>query len=135
MSDNKTNLRLTRLRAVALVLILIGAIGSIGLTLYTGRKNSSMLLMTIFVIWVLSPFVGLYIADRISKHWYQVTRISLYVLMLFIPVISLIAYSGILNRPDTKPAFMFLLIPLVSWILIAIVITIAAILSRRKGSL
>jgi hypothetical protein len=78
----------------------------------------------LFTGWVLSPFIGLFIADRISKHWLSKTRSNIYLLMIFITLASLIFYSGILNVPGTKPAFKFLIVPLISWALILVIVPI-----------
>jgi uncharacterized membrane protein len=51
--------------------------------------------------------------------------------MLFLTLGSLVSYSGVLSPPGTKPAFVFLVVPLISWLLMAIVIPITASLSRR----
>src|SRR5260221_8348476 len=47
-----TSIRL--LHAIALIGILAGAAGSLGLMLYTGRRNESVLLLGLFAGWVLS---------------------------------------------------------------------------------
>lgn len=49
------------LRAVALIAVVAGAGGSIGLMLWAGHRNPSRLLIVLFAIWVLSPFVALVI--------------------------------------------------------------------------
>src|SRR4249919_3652953 len=105
MNDSKTIQGPRLLRGIALIVIFIAATSSVWLTLYMGRKNSSILLIALFVIWVLSPFVALFVADRISKSWNFATRAILYVLMFFVSAVSLAAYSGVLHVPDTKPAF------------------------------
>ena len=46
------------LRAVALIEVVAGAVGSVGLTLRAGQR-SPRLLLVLFTIWVLSPFVAL----------------------------------------------------------------------------
>jgi len=131
MNDSKIIPGISLLRAIALVVIVIAAAGSVWLTLYMGRKNSSILLIALFVFWVLSPFVALFVADRISKSWNFATRVLLYVLMFLVSIVSLAAYSGLLHVPDTKPAFMFLMMPLLSWFLIAIFVAVATLLSRK----
>ena len=118
-------------RTSALLAVLLGAAGSLGLTLYTGRNNNSVFLMLLFSGWVLSPFIALFVADIISKRWTVPTRMKLYRLMLAVAVVSLIGYSGVLIPAETKPAFVFLIVPLASWILTAIFILIAIRLSRK----
>ena len=114
---------------VALTVLLAGAIGSLVLMFNAGRNQKSILLIILFTGWVLSPFIGLVVAHVISKHWLVKTRITLYFLMIFITLASLIGYSGTLNVPGTKPAFKFLIVPLISWVLILIIVPI-----RRKKS-
>jgi hypothetical protein len=108
-----------------------GAAGSLGLVLYTGRNNPSALLIIIFMVWVLSPFAALLVASVLSKQWFVHTRGAIYVLMPILAIGSLVSYSGALSPPGTKPAFVFLVVPLISWLLMAIVIPIAAARARR----
>jgi len=89
-----------------------------------GRNQNSILLIVLFTGWVLSPFIGLFIADMISKRWLSKTRFNIYSLMIFLTLTSLLVYSGALNVPGTKPAFKFLIVPLISWILILIIVPI-----------
>ncbi len=113
------------MRTTALVAVFLGAAGSFILVLYNGRNNKSILLNALFVTWVLSPFIGLFFADKVSKQWTDITRKTLYVLMLILTVIFLLSYSGMLNPVGAKTAFVFLVIPLISWVLILILIVIA----------
>jgi hypothetical protein len=116
---------------MALIAMLAGAGGSLSLMLLTGRNNDSVLLLVLFVTWVLSPFIALLVAIVVSKRWSVLTRVTLYSLMFVLTPGSLVSYSGTLSPPGAKPAFVFLVVPLISWLLIAIVIPITASLSRR----
>jgi hypothetical protein len=118
------NLNLKFLRTVALVVLFTGVVGSFSLVLYNGRNNKSILLIALFVAWVLSPFIGLLIADKISKGWTDITRKTLYIIMIVLTLVSLLSYSGILSPAGTKTAFVFLVIPLISWVVISILILI-----------
>ena len=120
------------LRAAALIAVLVGAVGSVGLMLYVGRRNDSRILLVLFVLWVLSPFMVLVLANVVSKRWSVLTRATLYSAMLVLTLGSLAIYGDVaLGPPRPKPAFVFLVVPLASWLLIAIVLPIAAILSGR----
>ena len=130
----KKNLTLESLRAIVLIVLLAGAIGSLVMVLNAGRNNNSILLPVLFVTWVLSPFIALLIANMISKRWPVHTHAILYYLMLVVMLISLVGYSGAFSSPDTKPAFKFLLFPLISWLLIVIIIPITLRLSRKNGT-
>src|SRR5258708_35556276 len=123
----KKMLTLTLLRKIALVVIVAGAGASLAFMLHTGRNNNSVLLVVLFAIWVLSPFAGLLVATMISTRWLPATRVSLYCLVLVITIGSMIGYSGALTPPGAKPAAIFLIVPLLSWVLMAIVILVARV--------
>ena len=102
------------------------------MVLRTGRHNHSVLLVGLFTIWVLSPFMALLAANVVSKRRPALTRVALFSLALVLTLGSLAAYSGAWSPPKAKPAGVFLVVPLISWIVMAIVIPIAASLSRRS---
>ena len=119
------------LRATALPAVLAGAVGSVGLMLYAGRRNNSRLLLVLFALWVLSPFVALVLGNMVSNRWPARIRATLYGLMLVLTVGSLAFYGAVaLGPPRAKAAFVFVVVPPVSWLLIAIVVSIAALISR-----
>ena len=122
---------LSLLPTMALIVVLLGAGGSLSLMLHAGRHNHSVLLVGLFTIWVLSPFMALLVANVVSKRWPALTHVTLFSLALVLTLGSLVAYSGAWSPPRAKPAGVFLVVPLISWILMAIVIPIAASLSRR----
>ena len=116
------------LRAGALIVVVAGAVGSVGLTLYAGRHNPSRLLVALFAIWVLSPFLAVTIASRRSSDF---ARGLLYGVSPILTVGSLAMYWHPAWRPaGSGPAFVFLVVPLVSWLLLTIVMVISALVSR-----
>ena len=118
------------LRAGALIAVVAGAAGSVGLMLRAGHPP--LFLRVLFAIWVLSPFVVLLLADMISKRWSVITRATLHSVMLVITVSSLAIYAYVVLRPRTStPTFVFVVVPPASWLLIAIVVPIAALISGR----
>jgi len=119
------------LRSAALIAVVAGALGSVGLMLWVGHRNPSRALLALFVIWDLSPFVALILADIVSKSWSVLTRATLYGVMLILALGSLALYGDVVWRPRPQPAFMFLVVPLGSWVVMMIVVPIAALLSGR----
>ena len=113
------------IQTISLVIVLVGIVASLVLVLYNGRNNKSVLLIALFVGWVLSPFIALLITHKVSKRWTDFARKILYSLMLMITIFSLLGYSGVLIPAGTKTAFVFLVVPLISWVLIAVLILIA----------
>ena len=119
------------LRVVALISVVAGAAGSVGLMLRAGRSTPRLLLV-LFVIWVLSPFVALAWANLVSKRWSVLTRATLYCVTLVITLGSLTIYGDIVLPPAGSPrAFVFVVVPPGSWLLMTIVVPIAALISGR----
>ena len=131
-----SNLRsLSVLRTAALIALPAGAAGSIGLMLRAGHRNPSRVLLILFAIWVLSPFVALLFAIIVSKDCSVLTRATLYGVVLVLTATSLAIYGDVaLGPPRTKTAFVFVVVPPASWLLIAIAISIAALISRRRSA-
>ena len=98
----------------------VGAVGSVTFTLIVGHRNQSVLLMAMFVIWVLSPFVGVTWAARHFRHRTPRAQTALCAVALLIALGALLAYGTVaFGRPLGKPALMFLAFPFASWLLIA----------------
>lgn len=120
------------MRSASLIAVVVGAVGSVGFMLYVGRRNPSRLLILLFIIWVLSPFVALVLANVVSKHWAALIRAALYSMMVILTLVSTVIYGYVaLGPPRPQPAFWFLVVPFVSWLLIAIVVPIAALISGK----
>jgi hypothetical protein len=121
------------LRTIGFLVIFAGAAGSLDLVLHAGRNNGSVVLKVLFAIWVLSPFIALIVANSVSWSWQTLKRDTLFVLILILSVGSVIVYSGVLSPASIKPAFVFLVVPLISWMLLAIALPFAATVSRRQS--
>ena len=119
------------IQGVALVLALGGLAGSLKMVLDTGKNNPSTLLVTLFLVWVASPFIAIFTALWVSRRWPFGVMAWLYFLILVIVAGSLAFYSGWLEVTGTKPAFKFLVIPPVSWLLIAVFFEVARRQSRK----
>lgn len=120
------------MRTASLIAISVGAVGSAGLTLYAGRHNSSQILVVIFVLWVLSPFMALVWANVASKGWTALTRATLYISTLVLTLGTLAIYGYVaLGHPRPKTAFAFLVVPPSSLLLIAIAVAVAVWVSGR----
>jgi hypothetical protein len=127
---------LSVLHAAALIALLVGAVGSVGLMLHVGRrKDSPRLLMALFTIWVVSPFVAVGLANIVSKGWSVITRATLYSVMLVLTLGSLAIYGDVALGPLTaKTTSIFVVVPPASWLLIAVVVSTAALVSRSLSN-
>ena len=102
--------------------------------LYTGRHNTSWLLLAIFTFWVISPFVMLGLANVLSKRWSSLTCIAVYIVSLVIALFTLAIYAEVaFGPPRAKTATLFVIVPPASWLAIATVVPIAALISRRSA--
>ena len=119
------------LRTLVQVGVVAGAMGSVALMLHVGSRNPSSILMVLFAGWVLSPFIALGFADKVSTRWPPAARAMLLGLMLIITLGSLATYASVDLRRPAQPAFMFLVVPLVSWLLVAGVVAAAAFMSPK----
>jgi hypothetical protein len=120
------------LRGAALVAVLAGAGGSLALMLHAGRHQNSLILLLLFAVWVLSPFIAAVFASSVSERWSVLTRATLSVVMLVLTLGSLILYGEVaFGNLKVKIGFVFLVVPMASWLLAAIVVPIAAFISGR----
>ncbi len=101
MADKK-NIQSKFLGTTALIVALVGAVGSLYFMFSAGREQKSIILLGLFTAWVLSPFVGLFISNKISNRWTAPARALLYWLIIVLTIGSLVAYSGAFNTPETK---------------------------------
>src|ERR1700737_5546045 len=121
------------LRAMALIATVTGAGGSLGLMLRAGQRTPRLLLV-LFIIWVLSPFVALAWANLVSKRWSVSTRATLYCVTLVLTLGSLAIYGGLVLPPaGSARAFVFVAVPPVSCLLMAIAVPLVAWISRRRS--
>jgi hypothetical protein len=113
--------KLKLLRTFALGVLTAGALISLYITLQAGKNNKSILLIGLFFIWVISPFLTLLRASTVSKNWPNPSRLILYVFMMAVTILSLFLYTGIIHFPGFNHAFIFLVTPLITWVLLAII--------------
>jgi len=117
--NNANNNPYKLVHAAALPALLIAAVWSLCLMFIAGHSNKSMVLMSLFTLWVVSPYAALFIINRKSRvtvrHYLTIT----------ISVCSVIFYTVGYLYPGKTPAFVFLLIPLISWLLIGSAIFIS----------
>ena len=78
--------------------------------------------------------VALAFALIVSKDWSVLTRATLYSVVVFLTVSSLAIHGHVaFGPPRTKTAFAFVVVPPASWLLIAITVLIAGLISHRRS--
>ena len=122
------------LRTAALIAVLAGAVCSVGLLLRATNRNPSQLLVVLLAIWVVSPFVALLWASIVLKGWSVLTRVTLYAVMLVVPLSSVAFYVADAIWPRTSPGpFVFIPVPPASWLFSAFVVLAAALISGTRS--
>lgn len=126
------------MRAAARIAVVVGALGSVTLMLYAGRRNRHYVVTVLFIVWVLAPFVALALARRMSEAWSSATRTTLQAVTLLVTALSLAIYGyRAMFPPRSTGAFVFVVVPPLSVLLVLLAVAIAALLSRglsRKES-
>jgi membrane-bound metal-dependent hydrolase YbcI (DUF457 family) len=124
-----------RLRIVALGTSLVGAIGSVALTLYAGRDNPHRFLTALFLFLVIAPFAALFWGNLPNRGWSPPVRLALQGITFVVAIGSLALYGARAMGPvGPTGAFVFVAVPPVSGLLIAVTLLAAALLSRRTTS-
>jgi uncharacterized membrane protein YsdA (DUF1294 family) len=132
---DETGGALTGLRLIALIALVIGTVGSIGLWI-RAAQHPPPLIIVLFVVWVLSPFVVLGIGHVAAKRWASSTQAALYWVTLLVTVASVVIYADdALGHRTTHPAFVYVAVPPVSGLASAVAIGLGAWIARRKQRL
>ena len=119
------------LKMIGLACALAGATGSLIFTLQAGKNNTSVLLISMFLIWVLSPFAGMFLFAAIERLWPRNATRLLHFLMIVLSGVALMFYSHFLEIPRLKPAFIYLAVPAVSWL--ALIGGLIAAIRKGRG--
>ena len=123
------------MRRIALLALFAGGAGSVGFTAFTGRNNRSLMLVSLFVFWVLSPYAALAWAWMRVPRWLTATRSAVFPLTLALAVGAVAIYGYVaLGPPRPQIAFTFLVVPAASWLLLAVVVALATWISRSSQS-
>jgi len=123
-----------RLHRAAAAAAVVGAVGSVALTLYAGRHNDLPVLMILMSGWVLAPFMGYALASRYTSSWSATTRAVLDGIIVFVAVTSLVVYArDVLNPPASKAAAVFVALPIGAWLLMLTAVPLTALISRRRS--
>ena len=119
------------LRSAALLALVFGAVGSIGL-LRHAPQHPPPFLAVLFVIWVVAPFVFLAVANFVSTNWPIPVRKVLYVVTLVVTVASLAIYlDDKFSHRTIHPAGVWVAVPPASIILSGVAIAIARWQTRK----
>jgi uncharacterized membrane protein len=123
----------TRLQPLAQTAAVIGAVGAVALTLYAGRNNGLPLLMILMSGWVFAPFFGYAVIRKIAGRRSSFPLASLDGVVIVMAVVALAIYAqNVVHLPTSKPAAVFVAVPIASWVVMLIVVVIASFIARRE---
>lgn len=124
---------LARLHQAALIALVLGTVGTVGLFLRAGQRTPRLLLV-LMGIWVLAPFAALAGASRISTRWSTLTRGTLHAVTLAVALGSLAIYiDDALAHRTAHAAFVWVMVPPMSSLLAVIAVAAAALASGRRA--
>jgi ABC-type Mn2+/Zn2+ transport system permease subunit len=122
------------LRTTAFTTALIATIVSVALMLRACRFNASGVALALIAVWILSPMLALVGIEAVAKRWSYFRRATPYRLMLAVASGSVMVYGADLLVPlSPRAGFPYALVPAVSWLLIVIVLVLAAIRTRARA--
>jgi hypothetical protein len=120
-----------RLRLAALIVMGVSVAISICLFLRAGQRTPRLLLLGM-AFWVLSPFAILGWLNVASKRWSTSTRATIYCVSLLISLGTLAVYGDdARGHRRAQAAFVYVIVPPASWLLMAITVPVPALISRR----
>ncbi len=121
------------LRTLALIALAIGAVGTLVL-FFRATDRTPPLLIVLFVGWLLMPFAILAGARVASKRWAATTQAALHGVTIVTALASLAIYGNVIRiTPQGSPkAAPFVVAAPASLLLAAVVISLAALVSRRR---
>ena len=112
---------------------MVGAAGTAAFMLYAGKRvGAPGILMVLFTLWVVSPFALLALLHTVSKRWADVTRATAYGVTPIVSAVSLVIYGASALAASRPKTAIFVLVAPLSWLLIVIAISAAALIARRS---
>jgi len=104
----------------ARVFVILCALGSLASTLYAGHHNRSILLVGMFAVWVVAPFLGLLGVLRGVERGSGPAAKVFHMIALILGFAALGLYAAFALRPPARNAAApFLILPMCSWAVVA----------------
>jgi len=121
------------LRSTALTTLAIGTAGSAAFMLYAGKRvGTPGLLIVLFTLWVVCPFVLLALAIVVSQRWADLTRTTLYRITPIVSAAALLIYGASALGAQRPKTSIFVMVAPLSALFIVIAILAAAVVARRS---
>lgn len=108
------------LQLFTFLMTVIAAVASLRIMYSVGSNQKSILLIVLFTGWVLSAFIAMLVVNLVSGRLNDKQQLLAHVLIIILNLGSVAAYNGMFSTPEMKPAAVFLIFPLISWMIIGI---------------
>jgi len=124
-------------KVLPIITILAAFIGELGslILLIRASANTPTILFVLFVFWVSSPFVGFALFFIFATRWRPSVRIMLLGVAILVAAGALLIYGQVIPPPaGSRPGFIWLVTPGISWLLMIGAAVAAALISRRSSA-
>ena len=130
---NAARERLDSFRTVATIAALVGAVGSVALTIRASH-NTPRFLLLLMSVWTGGPFLVLLFAIAKSESRPTIMKATLYGSTLILAVVCLVIYylDAQVRPAKAPPAYFFVLVPPVALLVTVVALAIAAFVRRRS---
>ncbi len=127
----ETQSRVSSLGLTVRLSIVASAVGALVSMFIVGQRQRSVLLITMFVVWVLAPYVALWLLNARARAWNPSARATVAYASVLISLGALARYAWVLVWPlAAQPASTFLIVPFASCVAIVVAAAIAMRSSR-----
>lgn len=128
----ETQARAPALRLMTNAALIVGASCSVIAMFIIGSRQRSVLLMTMFLVFVLAPFIALGLLNARARAWSDKARAIVQNATILISLASALKYVSVVVWPvKAQPASTFLMVPIASWALFGVVAILATRASRK----
>lgn len=116
----ETSPRQLVLASLVMLVLVASAAGALVSLFVVGHRQRSVVLVAMFIVWVLSPFVALRLLNGRARSWSPAPRRTLQYATVLVALVAAARYISVLVWPIIKqPAATFMIVPFLSWIAIA----------------
>jgi hypothetical protein len=106
--------------SAARIVVILCALGSLGCALFAGHHNRSILLVGMFAVWVVAPYVGVLGVLRIAERGPTQAATITGAMAFILSCAALVLYGAFALHPLVhNAAAPFLLVPVCTWVAIA----------------
>jgi hypothetical protein len=111
----------------------VGAVLSLAMLLNAGRHGTPLLVLILMAVWVLSPFLFLFVATAMSAQWPAQAARVLRRVTVVVSLGSVALYAAdTLNHLAGRPAAVYVMVPPIMWLVGVIIVGVALLRTRTK---